>query len=165
MHNVSSRRIKSGMAAVLMALALAACDSAEQQDKQERASTPIPQHTQAPVLKDMHNTINYVEFPMTGPMATKAFYGAAFGWRFTDWGPDYISFASRGINGGFALVNEPITPQSTPLIVLYVDNLEVSLEAVTQAGGQIIRPIYAFPGGRRFHFRDPNGNELAVWSR
>lgn len=90
----------------------------------------------------------------------KAFYAAAFGWRFTDYGPSYAAFA-EGLDGGF----DGSAPQEAkPLPVIYAEDLERTLDAVTTAGGEIVRPIFSFPGGRRFHFTDPAGNELAVWS-
>lgn len=90
----------------------------------------------------------------------KAFYSAAFGWTFTDYGPTYSAY-SEGLDGGF----DTSSPRETkPLPILYSENLENSLNAVLEAGGMIAKPIFAFPGGRRFHFIDPAGNELAVWS-
>ncbi len=106
--------------------------------------------------------LDYVEMPATGARLdrTKAFYSAAFGWAFTDYGPTYAAF-DEGIEGGFqADADEAPT---APLPVLYSDDLEETLAAVEAAGGEILKPIFAFPGGRRFHFRDPAGNELAVW--
>ena len=116
---------------------------------------------------NIHHSINYIELPATDLAATKAFYGTVFGWEFQDWGPAYISFSGAAVEGGFEQ-----TPVATPpsasdkgvLVVLYSDDLAGTLEAVTTFGGEIIRPTFAFPGGRRFHFLDPNGNELAVWS-
>ncbi len=109
-------------------------------------------------------SINYIELPLKDAAATKAFYGSLFGWEFTDWGPDYISFDGAGIDGGFNGVDgvKPASPGI--LVVLYADDLENTLDAISAAGGTISQQIYAFPGGRRFHFQDPNGNELAVWS-
>src|SRR5690606_8119139 len=89
-----------------------------------------------------------------------SFYSRIFGWSFTDYGPTYAAF-SEGLDGGFDADNA-VRPQ--PLPVLYAKNLEEAAERVTDAGGKIIKPIYSFPGGRRFHFTDPAGNELAVWS-
>lgn len=111
-----------------------------------------------------HNSINYIEFPLRDADRTKAFYENTFDWRFTDWGDGYISFEGAGIDGGFngASGVQPANPGA--LIVLYSNDLEGTLAAVEQAGGEITQPIYGFPGGRRFHFHDPNGNELAVWS-
>ncbi|MGI8841538.1 MAG: VOC family protein [Caulobacteraceae bacterium] len=104
--------------------------------------------------------IDYVEFPGTDLPATKAFYGAAFGWAFTDYGPDYAAFEGQGTDGGFSAEGAP----AKPLVVLYAHDLEAMEAKVRGAGGTIARPIFPFPGGRRFHFRDPSGNELAVWS-
>ncbi|MDQ2861379.1 MAG: VOC family protein [Pseudomonadota bacterium] len=104
--------------------------------------------------------IDYVEFPGTDLHATKAFYAAAFGWAFTDYGPDYAAFEGEGADGGFAAEDAP----AKPLVILYAHDLEAMETKVRGAGGTVVKPIFAFPGGRRFHFRDPSGNELAVWS-
>ncbi len=106
--------------------------------------------------------IDYVEFPGTNLPATKAFYGSAFGWIFTDYGPDYTAFERQGTDGGF--VSDPSGKPAKPLVVLYAHDLEGMEARMRQAGGTLVKPIFAFPGGRRFHFRDPSGNELAVWS-
>lgn len=106
--------------------------------------------------------LDYVEMQAAGGSldSVKAFYSAAFGWTFTDYGPSYSAF-SEGVDGGF----DGATSRDTkPLPVLYSENLERSLNAVIEAGGRIVRPIFTFPGGRRIHFADPAGNELAVWS-
>ena len=111
------------------------------------------------------NTIDYIEFPGTsavGVAAAKAFYGRVFGWSFKDWGADYIDTRSSGTNCGFSA--DPAHCPRAPLAVIYVADLESALTAVQAAGGQISRGIFAFPGGHRFHFIDPAGNELAVWS-
>jgi predicted enzyme related to lactoylglutathione lyase len=92
----------------------------------------------------------------------KAFYARAFGWSFTDYGPAYAAF-NEGLEGGFNATDDN-RRKATPLPVLFSTDLEKSLAAVAQAGGTIIAPIYNFPGGRRFHFTDPAGNELAVWA-
>lgn len=92
--------------------------------------------------------------------SVKAFYSSAFGWTFTDYGPSYSSF-EEGLDGGF---DGSAAPEAKPLPVLYSENLEASLSAVKDAGGTVSKDIFAFPGGRRFHFIDPAGNELAVWS-
>ncbi len=105
--------------------------------------------------------LDYLEFPATDVPAVKTFYGAAFGWRFQDYGPEYAAF-SEGLDGGFNGHEGDASPQ--PLPVLYAHDLEAMQAKVEAAGGVIIKPIYAFPGGRRFHFRDPAGSELAVWS-
>jgi len=95
---------------------------------------------------------------------TKEFYNKVFGWEFTDWGPDYINFIGANIDGGFNGVDGVAVKKSGVLIVIYVGNLVQKLNEITKAGGEIFKPIYEFPGGKRFHFLDPNGNELAVWS-
>ncbi|MEO3386083.1 VOC family protein [Mesorhizobium sp. CAU 1741] len=92
--------------------------------------------------------------------SVKAFYSAAFGWTFTDYGPSYAAFG-EGLDGGF---DGSAARETKPLPVIYADDLEAAATAVVEAGGTVIRPIYPFPGGRRFHFTDPAGNELAVWS-
>ena len=105
--------------------------------------------------------IDYVEFPGGDLVATKRFYAQAFGWSFTDNGPSYSAF-DEGLDGGF---NADAADQARmPLVILYADDLETAEAKVRAAGGEIVRPAYDFPGGRRFHFRDPSGNELAVWT-
>ena len=112
-----------------------------------------------------HEKINYVEFPAKDIEATKLFFNKAFGWTFEDYGPDYISFSNQGIDGGFYKSDlKSTTENGSALIVLYSNNLEQTESKVLDAGGEIIRPIFSFPGGHRFHFCDPNGNEYAVWS-
>lgn len=105
--------------------------------------------------------IDYVELPGKDMAAMKAFYGGAFGWSFTDYGPTYASFGGAGVDGGFDIENKAL---KAPLVVLYSFDLEAALARVEAAGGAIVVPIFAFPGGRRFHFRDPAGNELAIWT-
>ncbi|NOZ32995.1 MAG: VOC family protein [Alphaproteobacteria bacterium] len=115
-------------------------------------------------MSNKNNSINYIELPMLKNTETKTFYNTVFGWKFTDWGPDYISFSGANIDGGFNGMDGVTANTPGVLIVLYADNLDEKLNDVTKAGGEIIKPIYEFPGGKRFHFRDPNGNELAIWS-
>lgn len=105
--------------------------------------------------------IDYVEFPATDIPKTKAFYEKLFGWKFEDYGPDYTSFVDGRIAGGF---NKDRAKGGAPLIVLYGADLEGFESKVRAAGGSIVKPIFSFPGGRRFHFTDPNGNELSIWS-
>ncbi len=107
--------------------------------------------------------INYVEFNVADIGRAKAFYGGAFGWTFTDYGPDYCEFSDGHMTGGFN-PNEPATPGGGPLVILYGDDLEALMAKVTSSGGKITKPIYDFPGGKRFHFTDPDGYELAVWT-
>lgn len=106
--------------------------------------------------------IDYIEFNVSDIAASKAFYGDAFGWTFTDYGPEYCEFQDGRLTGGFTTTGPVRT--GGPLIIIYADKLEAAVGAVEAAGGKILQPIYAFPGGRRFHFADPDGYELAVWS-
>ena len=105
-------------------------------------------------------TIDYIEFGATDIEATKRFYAACFGWKFTDYGPAYTAFEDGRLMGGFTTQSKP---GGTPLVVLYAKDLEQARATVTTHLGRIARDIFSFPGGRRFHFLDPNGNELAVW--
>ena len=102
--------------------------------------------------------LDYLEMPGGDLPGLKAFYAGAFGWRFSDYGPEYAAY-DEGLEGGFHA-----GPGGPPLPVLYAADLEATLAKVSAAGAEITRPIFAFPGGRRFHFRDPAGNELAVWA-
>lgn len=101
---------------------------------------------------------------MTEPATIKSFYNQAFGWEFTDWGPDYISFSGATVEGGFIRDSRVQSEKPGVLIILYTNNLENKILDIQNAGGTISHEIYSFPGGRRFHFKDPNTNELAVWS-
>ncbi|NND99345.1 MAG: VOC family protein [Pirellulaceae bacterium] len=110
-------------------------------------------------------TIDYVELPAADFDAVQAFYQTAFGWTFTDYGPEYRAFSDGRIEGGFYHSTERSSTQTgAALIVLYADDLESVQQAVVSAGGKVVREIISFPGGRRFQFTDPHGNELAVWS-
>jgi predicted enzyme related to lactoylglutathione lyase len=112
-----------------------------------------------------HEKIDYVEFPAKDIEATKSFFKMVFDWSFEDYGPDYAAFSNEGIDGGFYKSDLTASTQNgSALIVLYSKELEKTLSKIMEAGGEIIRPIFSFPGGRRFHFSDPNGNEFAVWS-
>jgi predicted enzyme related to lactoylglutathione lyase len=112
-----------------------------------------------------HHKINYVEFPAKNMYKTKIFFSKAFGWKFQDYGVDYCAFFGAGIDGGFYKSEQNAsTANGSPLIVLYSDSLEKTQTIIEDAGGSIIKAIFEFPGGRRFHFGDPNGNEFAVWS-
>ena len=106
--------------------------------------------------------INYIEFKSTNLEETKQFYSKAFGWTFTDYGPSYTAFSDSGLEGGFEFTEDPI--QNGVLVVLYHENLEAIKEKVMALGAKISVEIFSFPGGRRFHFLDPSGNELAIWS-
>jgi predicted enzyme related to lactoylglutathione lyase len=112
-----------------------------------------------------HHKINYIEFASTDIAQTKLFYATVFGWSFQDYGPDYVSFAGAGIDGGFAKTKAHEGPgKFAPLVVLYSSDLNATEAAIIAAGGRIVVPAFEFPGGRRFHFSDGVGNVLAVWS-
>lgn len=106
--------------------------------------------------------VDYIEFRATDIEATKKFYSEIFGWEFTDYGPDYSSFSDGRMSGGFE--SAPTVTAGGPLVVLYSTKLEEIEVAIPAHGGQVVRETFEFPGGRRFHFTDPSGNELAVWS-
>ena len=105
--------------------------------------------------------IDYVELPGGKLDETRRFYGAAFGWRFVDYGPTYVAVEGAGVDAGFQA--DPAEATGKPLVILYAEDIEAMQAEVEAAGGRIVRPIFSFPGGRRFHFVDPAGNELAVW--
>jgi predicted enzyme related to lactoylglutathione lyase len=113
---------------------------------------------------NQHEKMNYVEFPAKDLAGTKAFFESAFGWSFVDYGPEYTAFENQGLDGGvFQSDLASSTENGAALIVFYSDQLEATLAKVQKAGGSILKPIYSFPGGRRFHFTEPSGNEFAVW--
>lgn len=107
--------------------------------------------------------IDYVELTVADIARSKDFYGRTFGWSFTDYGPDYCEFNDGRLKGGFTTLG-PVRAAGGPLVILYADDLETIEKRVATAGGRIVKPIFSFPGGRRFHFSDPDGYELAVWS-
>ena len=112
-----------------------------------------------------HETINYLELPAKNLGATKDFFNTVFGWSFQDFGPDYSAFSDQTIDGGFYksdLISS--SGNGAALIVFYSQDLETTLEKIKTAGGIIVQSIFDFPGGRRFHFTEPSGNEFAVWS-
>ena len=111
--------------------------------------------------EDNHR-MDYIEFPATDIEATKRFYNSVFGWNFADYGPEYTSFHDGRLAGGFNMSVKPV--KGGALVVLYAKALEATRQRVLAAGGKIVVETFEFPGGRRFHFADPNGNELAVWS-
>lgn len=114
-------------------------------------------------MQQTHHAIDYVEFTVRDLAQAKAFYAAAFGWAFTDYGPTYAGIQSPdGEIGGMEEADDLRT--GGPLVILFSDDLEASQQAVESAGGTVTTPPFDFPGGRRFHFRDPSGNELAVWA-
>ncbi|MFC6080820.1 VOC family protein [Sphaerisporangium aureirubrum] len=112
-----------------------------------------------------HHAIDYIELVVTDLAQAKRFYSGAFGWRFNDYGPGYAGILnpeSESEVGGLRL-DDAVRPGG-PLVLLYSDDLDASVEAVKTAGGQVVNGPYEFPGGRRFHFTDPSGNELGVWA-
>jgi len=154
-----NRSIRRRAARLALATAIAVAAAALAGDETSSTSEEAPSMRSA----EQDRRIDYVEFPSTDLAAAKAFYGAAFGWTFTDWGPDYVSFEGAGVDGGFRGTDEAPTTGGA-LVVLFAVDLEATEDRVKEAGGTIVRGIFEFPGGRRFHFTDPSGNELAVWS-
>jgi len=116
-------------------------------------------------IMNTHEKINYVEFPAKDIAKTKQFFSSVFGWTFEDFGPEYTAFSNQGLDGGFFKSDlSTSTKNGSALVVFFSNNLEETLAKIEAAGGGIIKPIFSFPGGRRFHFSDPNGNEYAVWA-
>ncbi len=112
-----------------------------------------------------HESINYVEFPSRDLKATKTFFEQCFGWTFVDYGPDYAAFSGQGLDGGFFTADlAATTAAGSALVVFYSERLEETQAKVEKSAGKIVQPIFSFPGGRRFHFTEPSGNEFAVWS-
>ena len=112
-----------------------------------------------------HEKINYVEFPARNLEATKAFFTRVFNWTFEDYGPEYTAFSNQGLDGGFFKSNKAsVAENGSALIVFYSKRLEETQAHIEAADGVITKPIFSFPGGRRFHFVEPSGNEFAVWS-
>jgi len=113
---------------------------------------------------DRHHKINYLEIPASDIQKNKQFFSDTFGWRFQDYGPDYCAIENAGIDGGFFRSDQAASTESgSVLIVLYSNDLKETQLAIQKNGGQIIKDIFSFPGGKRFHFEDPCGNEYAVW--
>jgi predicted enzyme related to lactoylglutathione lyase len=110
-----------------------------------------------------HHLVDFFEVPVLDLAGAKAFYGAAFGWTFKDWGDDYADIQGAGLSGGLRLVQERPTT-SGPLIIIYSNDLDATERAVTAAGATIVAR-QEFPGDKRFHFVDPGGCELAVWTK
>lgn len=116
-------------------------------------------------MSDDHHKLHYVELPALSLVDMKDFYGSVFGWTFTDYGPEYVAFHGAGVEGGFDQSQTYISPKPAGVFVLlYSDDLETTEASIVKAGGKIAVPTYGFPGGRRFHFHDPSGNELGVWT-
>ena len=112
-----------------------------------------------------HETFNYVEFPATDINATKQFFTVTFNWKFVDYGPDYTAFSNQGLDGGFfksELANK--TENGGALLVFYSNDIMTTKQKVVSNNGVITQDVFEFPGGCRFHFVEPSGNEFAVWS-
>ena len=114
------------------------------------------------MVKHEHHAIDYIEFTVTDVAAAKRFYGAAFDWSFNEYGPDYAGIKGDGREVGGLTKGE--VKRGGPLVVLFSTDLDNSLKRVRDAGGKIVKDPFEFPGGRRFQFLDPTGNELAVWA-
>jgi len=104
--------------------------------------------------------IDYIEFETEQFEQSKAFFEKAFGWSYVDYGPDYSEIRDAGVTGGLSRTDSRVEP----LVILKADDLDAALAEVEKAGGEIVAPIFSFPGGRRFHFKEPGGNVLAVWA-
>ena len=118
--------------------------------------------------KSNNQRIDYIEFSVGDIARSREFYGKAFGWSFKDYGPSYCEFNDGRLTGGFALAGKGnpggAIKAGGPLVILYASDLAETQRLVEAAGAKIVKPAYSFPGGRRFHFADPDGYELAVWS-
>ena len=147
-----------------LVVALAACGPGTGSGQDATQDEPMDTTMEAPEMSqaDQNLRVDYIEFGTTDIEAIKKFYIAVFGWEFIDYGPTYTSFMDGRMTGGFDASTEVST--GGPLIVLYALELEATRASVVEHGGQIVRELFEFPGGRRFHFQDPSGNELAVWS-
>lgn len=112
-----------------------------------------------------HEKIDYLEYHACDLDATKAFFSSVFGWQFTDFGPDYTAFNKQGVEGGFFRSElNSVADRGAALTVFYSADLAATQTKIVQAGGVIVKEIFDFPGGQRFHFTEPSGNEFAVWS-
>ena len=110
----------------------------------------------------INNHINYIELQANNLEDIKTFYSTCFGWTFTDYGPDYVAFSDSGLQGGFEKTDKEVV--NGALVILYHEKLEEIKNKIIESGGKITKNIFNFPGGKRFHFLDPSGNELAIWS-
>ncbi|KID57125.1 glyoxalase [Pseudoalteromonas luteoviolacea] len=114
---------------------------------------------------NQHEKLNYVEFAANDLHATKAFFTQVFGWEFVDYGPEYTAFSNQGLDGGFYKADMSSQVASGgALLVFYSHDIKATQAKVTKSGGEVVKPIFEFPGGCRFHFLEPSGNEFAVWS-
>jgi predicted enzyme related to lactoylglutathione lyase len=119
-------------------------------------------------MTNTHHTFDYIELAASDLSAATAFYGSAFGWQFNDYGPEYAGIKASSGDGEVGGINGTADSEpgrGGPLVMLYSEDLDASVDAVTAAGGAVTSGPYEFPGGRRFHFTDPSGNELGVWAK
>lgn len=113
-----------------------------------------------------YEKLNYIEFPVKSIAVAKGFFGEVFGWRFEDFGDSYTAFYGAGIDGGFFQADQTVRVSSgSVLLVFYSDNLATTIDKILMANGSISQDVFSFPGGKRFHFLDPGGNEYAVWTK
>ena len=147
-----------------LAVVLVACSPSSSDQPEANPDQPATTTVEATTMSqaEQDRRVDYIEFGTTDIEAVKKFYVGVFGWEFTDYGPTYTSFLDGRMSGGFDSSTEVTT--GGPLVVLYALDLEAIQANVLTNGGQIVRETFEFPGGRRFHFQDPSGNELAVWS-
>ena len=118
------------------------------------------------IRMEHHNQITYIEIPVGNIADTKAFFTRVFGWQFTDQNGQYTCFHGAGVSGGFYQNPQTFTlAKGTPLLVIFSDNLSSTENEIRDAGGEISKNTFDFPGGKRFHFIDPNGNEFGVWGK
>ncbi len=113
-----------------------------------------------------HEKIDYIELPANDIAANKDFFSKAFGWEFEDFGDDYTAFANQGVDGGFYKADlKSVASNGSALVVFLSEDLEATEQKIIDCGGSIVQDIFSFPGGRRFHFTDPCGNEYAAWCK
>ena len=157
-------RITVGYALTCTMLALLACGEGPDggRDTTQGETTETSGGDALMSQAEQDRRVDYIEFSTTNIEETKKFYSEVFGWEFTDYGPDYASFNDGRLAGGFTVA--PEVTAGGPLVVLYSTNLAEIEARVIESGGQIVRETFEFPGGRRLHFTDPSGNELAIWS-
>ncbi len=116
-------------------------------------------------MDQQHEKLNYVEFGSTNLEGSKSFFSSVFNWNFTDYGPEYSAFDHQGLEGGFFPSDKAASQEKgSALLVFYSNDLESTLSKVESNGGEICKAVFDFPGGRRFHFKEPGGNEFAVWT-
>ncbi len=157
--NTSHRKLRLIMSLSLAAVLACAC-AHQQVPAPESSSASQPEEASA---GQIHHAIDYIEFAVLDMEASKRFYRAAFGWEFNDYGPEYAGIRKQGGEAGGLRLDSDVSTGG-PLVILYSEDLDATLIRVREAGGRITREPFGFPGGRRFQFEDPSGNELAVWS-